>query len=548
MKRALFKGLTIVLAIAMPLGAVSAISDIDYEKSIGQIKGADTVNWVVEATSDGGYVVGGQTVACYRHKLGVVETASVKEISTQSVNDDEEEYEQTDLQKCIISGGSGEAALFEVDPDGKASETPVSMDELLRGSLVMNVCGLMGQSAPILGGLGDGLPVHQMSTSSLRLMDSDDSAAEAYSYELSCVNYIAKFKKSGVKEWLSIVRNQYMPVAVGEISDGYRMFTRGGDIITTDKTGTLRSIVNLFDMNAGYRGYIVSALVERDGSIVFTDIGETMIKTNAAGQIIKTSSSDNGAYTFPTIVPVSDGYIFTQETISDSYDNDTFPEMKIVKVDKNFNNATPIILKGKNGPIQVVVSSDKEDNMMALDDCDETQMSHPENITCRIASYDKNGNLIATTERGPIIESLAVFENLGLRFKDYTRYNSNSENRYSIISKVIKYNKSLKTEFEYAPKDYELIFDTAVLNDGSLVGVGFALKQSATYSVDGDINGVYFRLTPQQLPVPANNETVKKDTIKNPKTFDAGLTAIVILGGLSVFGVGLAVRKFYKNM
>lgn len=43
-----------------------AVDLLDYANSVGQVDEADTVNWVIGATSDGGYVAGGQTVQCFK--------------------------------------------------------------------------------------------------------------------------------------------------------------------------------------------------------------------------------------------------------------------------------------------------------------------------------------------------------------------------------------------------------------------------------------------------------------------------------------------------
>ena len=95
-----------------------------------------------------------------------------------------------------------------------------------------------------------------------------------------------------------------------------------------------------------------------------------------------------------------------------------------------------------------------------------------------------------------------------------------------------------------------MIFDAAALNDGSLVGVGFALGSSANYPVDGSMNGVYFRMasTTQTANIEKEEKKENQENQKNPNTFDAGLSIAIVLGSISIFGIGLAGRKIYKNM
>ena len=65
MKRLVF-GLGASLAVGLLSTTGVFASSLDYAKSVGQVDMADTGNFVIEATSDGGYVVGGQTVQCFK--------------------------------------------------------------------------------------------------------------------------------------------------------------------------------------------------------------------------------------------------------------------------------------------------------------------------------------------------------------------------------------------------------------------------------------------------------------------------------------------------
>ncbi|MDO4219895.1 MAG: hypothetical protein Q4D22_01555 [Candidatus Saccharibacteria bacterium] len=74
MKKRAILGVSALLAVAvLPVANVfAADSALDYANSIGQIENGDTINRVVEATSDGGYIVGGQTVGCIKYELEII--------------------------------------------------------------------------------------------------------------------------------------------------------------------------------------------------------------------------------------------------------------------------------------------------------------------------------------------------------------------------------------------------------------------------------------------------------------------------------------------
>ena len=61
-KRVMFGvGATVATAL-LSVSGVAFADGLDYAMSVGQVDMADTANYVIEATSDGGYVAGGQTV------------------------------------------------------------------------------------------------------------------------------------------------------------------------------------------------------------------------------------------------------------------------------------------------------------------------------------------------------------------------------------------------------------------------------------------------------------------------------------------------------
>ena len=101
MKRGLLGILTILSAAILPFGGASATSVVDYEKSIGQVDGADTVNWVVEATDDGGYVVGGQTILCYKVNPELMPAVSLRGGMKAFSYADQEGVEIVSFSDCL---------------------------------------------------------------------------------------------------------------------------------------------------------------------------------------------------------------------------------------------------------------------------------------------------------------------------------------------------------------------------------------------------------------------------------------------------------------
>ena len=57
-KRAIFGVGAASLAVGLLSASGAFASSLDYAMSVGQVEMGDTVNYVIEATSDGGYIAG----------------------------------------------------------------------------------------------------------------------------------------------------------------------------------------------------------------------------------------------------------------------------------------------------------------------------------------------------------------------------------------------------------------------------------------------------------------------------------------------------------
>ena len=122
----------LLAASILPAVSVFAVDPLDYAKSVGSIGGADTINWVVEATSDGGYVVGGQTMGCYRHEDGV---------ALASAHADNDDGELVEWSKCEEYYSNMPMSTFEAK--GKRNISIMDISDAVNGILLINDISLV---------------------------------------------------------------------------------------------------------------------------------------------------------------------------------------------------------------------------------------------------------------------------------------------------------------------------------------------------------------------------------------------------------------------
>ena len=200
-----------------------AVDLLDYANSVGQVDEADTVNWVIGATSDGGYVAGGQTVQCFK-QANMIETFS----SYGGRGGSGDYADAVSMSECV--------EYFEEYPDA----VWWNKEE----SLVSQICGHSGGS--------------------VEMFAAGRGAAEGY-YYYSCVDYITKIKQNGDKEWLTTLDTGEMPVAVGETNGDYRLITERGEVYTVNKSDGADGIVGSISSNYSY---FDDAIVNKDGTTI----------------------------------------------------------------------------------------------------------------------------------------------------------------------------------------------------------------------------------------------------------------------------------------
>ena len=317
-KRALW-GVIAPFAISILLVPSVFADSLDYVESIGQVEASDTINYVIEATSDGGYVVGGQIVQC---NMAEGENPSYK---------------------------GGTATLGDCLEDG--------------GDIAFGACEA----------------------------DSNDPKGNDGDYEMTCLNYIAKFKQDGTKEWLSVIDDSVFPVAVGETNTDYRLLTTAGTLYTFAKAnGAEGSSLSVEIDN------IEDAIINNDGTIAYSRDGGIGLLA-ADGSIAKTllDSEDEGYYTKGA--KVSRALVRSGDSFVIMHWNDN--NEGIVKVSNDLNTITEILsfdwteVVNETGLIEFdILSADEDDNVLVgayYDDLDSGSYG------VMIVSINKDGEIVA---------------------------------------------------------------------------------------------------------------------------------------------------------
>lgn len=148
-------------------------------------------------------------------------------------------------------------------------------------------------------------------------------------------------------------------------------------------------------------------------------------------------------------------------------------------------------------------------------------------VTCKIVSYDKNGNKIAEKD----INDLGIDSVDKIMTKDFVIIESDGT--------LVRFARDLNIVLKHTLSENETLNDVAPLNDGSVVGVGVSTGTTDNYEVDTNANGVYLRLdAPAEQPAAPSTP----DNVKNPGTLDA-IQIFAGLGGVILLAGAIASRK-----
>lgn len=395
MKRAIFGIGAVLSAGVLAASSAFAVDPLDYANSVGQVDEADTVNWVIGATSDGGYVAGGQTVQCFK-QANMVETFS----SYGGRGGSGDYADAVSMLECV--------EYFEEHPD----EVWWNKEE----SLVNQICGSGGSVEK----LTDSSVETFSGGGSVEAFTAGRGAADGY-YFYSCVDYITKIKQNGDKEWLTTLDTGETPIAVGETNGDYRLITERGEVYTVNKSDGADGIVGSISSNYSY---FDDAIVNKDGTTIADsrwDGGVTLYAAN--GSVVRrmrdlnVKPDDVGDQVVHYIEPgmiegavkplvkSADGGILAARyvvTVSE-IDEEGEPEysdarLEIVKLSSDLRTATPVVTitaeDAEESGIDIVlpISSDSDGNIMAFTSIYNEESGSSETY---VVSYDKTGKQLA---------------------------------------------------------------------------------------------------------------------------------------------------------
>lgn len=478
----------VVVAPPANIFAVDNMTDdvLDYAYSIGAIEGMATLNRVVEATTDGGYIVGGQAAGCKKYN-------------------DDGTNELVDPQQCEeyymrIKGTTADAQFWASPSIEKLCETKFNRKNVLKE-------GVTG------------------------------------TYDYACVDYVTKFKADGTREWLTLLKDdQFLPLAVGETQNDYRMYTGSYLLYIFDKTtGELKSenyadtigTPTISKAKINTKGYVYLADVDNS-----TPSGPNFIIITGDGKYIRSApTTTDSSYLSAWNLVMNDDYVYAAYEHYDSLKKEYVDE--VVTISELLRKKT--IVTAEKGRWQDVFSLDDEGNFLILEcDYNDNPVTIPEGsygINCVFRSYDKNGEVLAEKKA----------EDVGYYYGDgdgdvisdnYTFYDSST-------GELKKLNKLLEVEYRHVLDESETIYDITALNDGSIVAVGLGEVSTDNYTVEGVGNGIQLRLgvtAKETLDEAGDGTDEANEPIKNPSTLD-NFKAMAIGGAVVLLGAALLCRK-----
>lgn len=547
-KRAIFGVGAASLAVGLLSASGAFASSLDYAMSVGQVEMGDTVNYVIEATSDGGYIAGGQTIQCFKVMPEMVRAAAGK-ISRGGWIQKWIEGEVVPMAECEeyystyggpkAKGGDLYSYRNKVDTPApraiKAADTDDESSVNFYDYCKFPVRGATFEKAKQVSAVS----AIAATAPTMRLAELDP---EADYYKYSCVDYAAKFKKDGTKEWLSTIRNGDIPVAVGETANDYRLLTENGMLYTFAKTDGEKDDDISTDVS-----YVKDAIINQDGTTVVAS-GHSIVLLGNDATIAKelegtdtttewSSYEDTGSDYSKPLVRTENGFIavkYTEELVGTDEDGEEVWEdgMSIVEVSTDLNTVKTLLtfdqedVDALDGDIEVL-SADKDGNIAILAPIDLTGDGNAVDV---IVTVDKDGNAIGGTTAEELFGSgykpTNEYDEAPLFVDNLTLVNPNTK-------KLARLTPELTEIDNYPLADGEMIYDAVLLNDDSLAAVGRASTSTANYTVDGNMNGTYLRLTAKTASSTTNPQT--GDDL-NVAIISGVVVAMLLAGAAAVVG------------
>ena len=553
-KRVLMRGGAFVAATALVATSlcegVMAASKAELAKNIDDFS-FKTVAYKTEATTDGGYIVGGKTIVCIQESFSIDKEKKVVA--------EDGEYKIVELENCanqvvledlkdeqpVMDGLNvvSEAVDDEEQPTGTTNEGNAEEGNAEEGNAEEGGADAeLVDLTPLFEELCSSQEALASFSNSKKLAADDD---HYYSYR--CVDYMAKYTSAGKSVWVTPIFDRDDILGVGESNIDYRLVTMNGRVYTFDKTS---GDEDYFDLQIDYTFYNDSSLlVNSDGSMIVSDDGDLGL-FGKTGRFIRWFEPDDGwKYSSSFIFNIggmatSGGKVLAYRYKEDS-SSDLGEKMEIVEISSDLTTAKKRIsgLSGsiENGTVtqRVPLGGNKQGDMVVLmgtgtlsEDDEDTEWEY------RYESYDKNNKLIGTTDLSKDIDKIfinnyvavdmdLVFGRGGdiepLEVEQNTKVTQSTAEANSI--KFYFYSRTLEYIGAYTPASEEEINDLTVLNNGTLVAVGATQEETSPNGLRAHLAGAT-----------SSNPTT------NPNTFD-NIQLVAILSGAAVLGAAVLTRK-----
>ena len=481
-KRIFSRGGAMLAAIAFTAaslaGGASAASKYDLAKNLDEFD-MQTVGMRVESTSDGGYIVAGKFIGC------------IKEAPAPRGRNDSayESREILDFSECTKYSGITEDqyGIYDYCIDNTSDE------ELYYYP-------------------GDYPEVEN---------DDDDLPRI-----VRCLDYVAKYDKNGKAIWMTPTVDYSTILTVGESSDSYMMYTYNNGIHTLDKETGEDSFTYLWEEN------VYNAKFNPDGSLILADHRGLYLYDKTA-QPIRTLSYTSNDYSYDTFGAsiISGGKIVT------SRHNEETGATEIVEISDDLQSIT-VRLSSSDRNIVPVAGNDEGDLIVY-----DIEYLNNNDYILTIMSYDKNNQLIALIEDP---KEVLYFLNGYVATNDTLiaemHYGGFGGDDDASAPYLAMYSRELKEAARVTLSNAELVNDSTILNNGTLVTAGGIIGGSTS-----DENGLRIHLAAATNSGNSGSGQGAGATVNNPKT-DDNIVKIALTGGIAMLGgIVLISRKLSRR-
>ena len=565
-----------LLATSLSSGVMAA-SKVELAKNIDDFS-FKTVAYKTEATTDGGYIVGGKTIVCAKTltaqvadtnlhmrtqsstpsagALAPFEIVDIDECNKASLapadekpvvppaQDELEGTSATQSSEDTTAGDDSEGGisasiesedntiadqLNEQEPKQEAEQEPKQEAEPIDLAAIFDdVCSGTGESA-----------------SASNQLSSDDGAT--YSYE--CVDYMSKYTSAGKSVWAKIIYDNTDILGVGETSTDYRLMTINGDVYTFTKDKGEMSSLHL-----QYEGEDLNYVFDEEGDIIVNNDGTLIVSDDEglalfdkSGDFVRAFEPDDGweydsfSNYVSNSVSVSGGKILMIREKED--DSKIGYKAEIVEVSKDLKTVKKR-LPGISGSVEsgqvtmrYPMGGNKNGDMIVLaGTITQPKDSEKSTTSFRYESYDKDNKLIGTYDMGNEVTKVfmngyvaynvdGLFGGHGDDIADIDEAEKAAQDSDSGSKKLEFYTRTLEYIGSYQIANSDEINDYTVLNNGTLVAVGATQEENSP-------NGLRAHLA----------AAVTTKPVANPSTID-NVQLVILLSGAAALGAAVLTRK-----